>query len=115
MAHPSITRGHFESRTARLATVGVDGRDLGSVPVPLLLRVVLADDGLRPLLDAAAAPPGQGPRQLTTDAFVQVVAPYLREGLIDPGNGRPNRWLPPVQLVETAGGMAFVQAVGSLN
>lgn len=68
-----------------------------------------------PILDAASTPPGEGPRELSTDAFVQVVAPFLREGLIDPGNGRPNRWLPPVHLIETAEGMAFAQAVGSLN
>jgi hypothetical protein len=115
MFHPAITRGRFDVRTARVATVSADGQDLGTVPVGLILRVVVASHSLRPLLEAAASPAGTGPQELTTDAFLQVVAPFLREGLIDPGNGRANRWLPPVQLVETAEGMAFVQPVAGLN
>ena len=118
--HPAIRRGHYEVQTVLVCNVDATAvSDDGAIPIrivglmPTLLRVVVAGLDIEPYLA-----PGTGqsrPSDLTSNAFVLSVAPYLREGLIDPGNGQPNRLRPPVIAMETLSGLSFVQAVACLN
>ncbi len=116
--HPAIKRGHFEVKTftvGRISATHPDGTQTIDVvgSVPSLLRVVVAGLDIRAYLPDV--PEGDGPRDLTSDEFVQLVAPYLREGLIDPWPGRGSRRIPPVITMETEAGLSFVQAVACLN
>ena len=118
--HPAIRRGHYEVQTVLVCNVDAAAvSDDGAIPMrvvglmPTILRVVVAGLDIEPYLA-----PGNGqsrPKDLTSDAFMLSVAPYLREGLIDPGNGQPNRSRPPVVAMETLSGLSFVQAVACLN
>ena len=116
--HPAIRRGHYEVQTFTVGRIGATNPD-GSLTidvlgcVPSLLRVVVAGADLGDYLPDM--PEGAGPRDLTSDEFVQLVAPYLREGLIDPWTGRGRHRTPPVIAMETEAGLSFVQAVACLN
>ena len=113
MTHPAIKRGHYEARTFRVARIDETGTLAFQAPIPLLLRIVRPDvdmalhlrDGGR--LDAAES--------FGSVDLVQTVAPFLREGLLDPGNGRANSELPPVHVLREDGGLTFAQVVACLN
>ena len=114
--HPAIRRGHYEVKTftvGRLVATKPDGTQTIEVvgTIPSLLRVVVAGLDMRDYLPDR--PEDAGPQDLTSDAFVQLVAPYLREGLIDPWRGRGRA--APVITLETEAGLSFVQAVACLN
>lgn len=114
MTHPAIKRGYYEARTFRIARVGDEGRVDFEAPLPLLLRVV------RPDVDMAHHLASGGRLETPPESFgsvdlVQTVAPFLREGLVDPGNGRENPTLPPVHVVRDDSGLSFVQVVACLN
>ena len=118
--HPAIRRGHYEVQTFLVCNVDAAAvSDDGAVPLrvvgmmPMILRVVVAGLDIEPYLAPGAE--RSRPRDLTLDAFVLSVAPYLREGPIDPGNGQPNRSRPPVVVMETLHGLNFAQAVACLN
>ncbi len=115
MTHPAIKRGHYEARTFRVARIDETGTLAFQAPIPLLLRIVRPDvdmalhlrEGGR--LDAAAA------ESFGSVDLVQTVAPFLREGLLDPGNGRANPELPPVHVLREDDGLTFAQVVACLN
>lgn len=116
MTHPAIKRGHYEARTFRIARVGDEGRIDFESPLPLLLRVV------RPDVDMAAHLASGGRLKAPSEDasfgsvdLVRTVAPFLREGLVDPGNGRENPTLPPVHVIRDDSGLSFVQVVACLN
>ncbi|HEX9952008.1 MAG TPA: hypothetical protein VGB53_09590 [Rubricoccaceae bacterium] len=118
--HPAIRRGHYEVQTFLVCNVDAKavsrGRDIPLRVVgmmPTILRVVVAGLDIEPYLVPGTE--RSRSKDLTSDAFVQTVAPYLREGLIDPGNGEPNTARPPVVAMETLHGLSFVQAVACLN
>lgn len=116
--HPAIRRGHYESMHTRAFSVEAERLDGGSPlrvegPMPVLCRVVVPGLDLWPYLEAV--PVAELPRDLSSPAFVRLIAPYLREGLIDPGNGRRRRGLAPVIATETLLGLMFVQAIACLN
>ncbi len=46
---------------------------------------------------------------------MQLVAPYLREGLIDPWTGRGSSRTAPVVVMPSENGLSFAQAVACLN
>ncbi len=112
MTHPAIKRGHYEARTFRVARLDDAGRIEFEAPIPLLLRIV------RPDIDMALHLRDGG--QLEAESIgsvdlVQTVAPFLREGLLDPGNGRTNPLLPPVHVLREDDGLTFAQVVACLN
>lgn len=116
--HPAIRRGHYEVKTftvGRITATRPDGTQTIDViaTIPSLLRVVVAGLDIRAYLPEI--PNADGPLDLTSDAFVQLVAPYLREGLIDPWIGRGKSKAPPVIALETEAGLSFVQAIACLN
>ena len=119
MTHPAIKRGHYEARTFRIARLGNEGTVQFDAPIPLLLRVVRPDidmalhlrDGGR--LGGSAETGGE--RAFGAVELVRTVAPFLREGLVDPGNGRVNPGLPPVHVLRDDEGLSFVQVVACMN
>ena len=112
MTHPAIKRGHYESRTFRVARLDDDGRLLVESPIPLLLRVVRPDVDMALHLRDGREP---GESAFGVVELVRTVAPFLREGLVDPGNGRVNPGLPPVHVLRDDEGLSFVQVVACLN
>jgi hypothetical protein len=115
MTHPAIKRGHYEARTFRIASVDADGEVQFEAPIPLLLRVVRPDvDMALHLREGALSAPEEGQTFGSVD-LVRTVAPFLREGLVDPGNGRENPLLPPVHVVHDGRGLTFVQVAACLN
>ena len=118
---PSLTmpvegrRGRYEVQTYPSGQIAASGRVRSLPPVSVLVRVVDYDADLQGHLDAATPDNQQGPQEVDADDLVQLMAPYLRGGLLDPGSGRRVRCLPPVQLVLKGGSLTFVQAVAGLN
>lgn len=116
MTHPAIKRGHYESRTFRVVTVDSDGVVQFEAPIPLLLRVVRPDvDMALHLRDGTRLTPADESQSFGAIDLVRTVAPFLREGLVDPGNGRVNPALPPVHVVRDEQGLRFVQVAACLN
>ncbi|HEX9950297.1 MAG TPA: hypothetical protein VGB53_00880 [Rubricoccaceae bacterium] len=116
--HPAITRGHYEVKTftvGRISEPNAAGHSILHVigKVPMMLRVVVAGVDLQAYLPDV--PEDEAPQDLTSDEFVQLVAPYLREGLIDPWKGRGSNRTPPIIAMETEAGLSFIQAVACLN
>jgi hypothetical protein len=116
MTHPAIKRGYYEAQTFRVVRLADDGTVEFDAPIPLLLRVV------RPDLDMALHLRNGGAHAATEEGkpfgsvdLVRTVAPFLREGLVDPGNGRVNPTLPPVHVVHDGQGLTFVQVAACLN
>lgn len=114
MTHPAIKRGHYEARTFRVARLDGTGKIEFEAPIPLLLRIV------RPDVDMALHLRDGGQLEADTESFgsvelVRTVAPFLREGLLDPGNGRTNPQLPPVHVLREDDGLTFAQVVACLN
>ena len=114
MTHPAIKRGHYEARTFRVARVGQAGEIEFQAPLPLLLRVVRPDLDMAHHLTSGGRLDGPAADFGSVD-LVQTVAPFLREGLLDPGNGRENADLPPVHVLRDDDGLSFVQVVACLN
>jgi hypothetical protein len=81
--------------------------------VPAIVRVVVAGLDLNGYLPNV--PEGDPPMCLTSEQFVQLIAPYLREGLIDPWNGKGRGRIPPVITRDAEESLSFIQAVGYLN
>lgn len=116
MTHPAIKRGHYEARTFRVARVGAKGTLDFEAPIPLLLRIVRPDVDMALHLTADGLPaPAPGQPAFGSVDLVRTVAPFLREGLLDPGNGRENPGLPPVHVIRDDEGLSFVQVVACLN
>ena len=115
MTHPAIKRGHYESRTFRVARVGNDGTLEFEAPLPLLLRVVRPDVDMAQHLRTGGRLEAPDAASFGSVDLVRTVAPFLREGLVDPGNGRENPLLPPVHVIRDDEGLSFVQVVACLN
>ena len=113
--HPAIQRGHYEVATIGAERIGVSGESRILPPVSILVRVVDFDADLGEYLAQVAPKPGETPTGLHADEVVRLAAPLLRDGLLDPGNGRKAPWLPPVQMVLEDGSLRFVQVVACLN
>lgn len=116
MTHPAIKRGHYEARTFRVARLGAEGDVLFEGPLPLLLRVVRPDvDMALQLRNGGLLSADDDARAFGSVDLVRTVAPFLREGLLDPGNGRMNPGLAPVHVLRGEDGLTFAQVVACLN
>jgi len=115
MTHPAIKRGYYESKTFRVVTVDSDGVVQFEAPIPLLLRVVRPDVDMALHLREGGLTPAEDGASFGSVDLVRTVAPFLREGLVDPGNGRANPGLPPVHVVHDGRGLTFVQVAACLN
>ena len=115
MTHPAIKRGHYEARTFRVARLDDAGNLAFQAPIPLLLRIVRPDVDLALHLRDEGRLDASNERPFGSVDLVQTVAPFLREGLLDPGNGRANPQLPPVHVLREEDGLTFAQVVACLN
>ena len=115
MTHPAIKRGHYEARTFRIARLDETGAMEFQAPIPLLLRIVRPDVDMALHLRDGGGLDSADPQTFGSVDLVQTVAPFLREGLLDPGNGRVNPELPPVHVLREPEGLTFAQVVACLN
>lgn len=123
--HPAIRRGRYELVTFNVGRLAASGQVRVLSPVSILVRVVDFDADIEAYLERVAPVEPDASDELTeenlnsggidAEELVQLVAPVLRGGLLDPGNGREVGWRPPVQMVLDGARLRFMQMAVCLN
>ncbi len=112
--HPAIRRGRYEVETFGAGRSGASGRRRTIQPVLIVLRVVDCDADFSVFLESVPRDP-ETPDDISAEEFIQLVAPFLHGGLLDPGDGENDDGLPPVRMVLKGSDLRLIQVVGCLN